>query len=87
MTVVDAIEHVKKQRWILPNRGFLKQLRDLDIQLQDKGTRHNLRIQTTQAETRIRINYVAHKFVPNKMTHRTQKQAIFTSSIPQEIFA
>ncbi|XP_060782106.1 dual specificity phosphatase 29-like [Neoarius graeffei] len=34
MTVVDAIEHVKKQRCILPNRGFLKQLRDLDIQLQ-----------------------------------------------------
>lgn len=31
---VDAIEHAKKQRCILPNRGFLKQLRDLDIQLQ-----------------------------------------------------
>ncbi|XP_030628312.1 dual specificity phosphatase DUPD1-like [Chanos chanos] len=36
MTVVDAIEHVKAQRCILPNRGFLKQLRSLDIQLQEQ---------------------------------------------------
>lgn len=34
MTVVNAIEHVKKHRCILPNRGFLKQLRTLDVQLQ-----------------------------------------------------
>uniref|UniRef100_A0A8D3DEV7 Dual specificity protein phosphatase n=1 Tax=Scophthalmus maximus TaxID=52904 RepID=A0A8D3DEV7_SCOMX len=29
MTVVDAIEHVKRRRRIIPNWGFLKQLRDL----------------------------------------------------------
>ncbi|MBN3294940.1 DUPD1 phosphatase, partial [Amia calva] len=34
MTVVDAINHVIKHRCILPNRGFLKQLRQLDIDLQ-----------------------------------------------------
>ncbi|KAM4033394.1 dual specificity phosphatase 29 isoform 3-T3 [Anomaloglossus baeobatrachus] len=33
MTVVDAITQVLKHRCILPNRGFLKQLRQLDIQL------------------------------------------------------
>ncbi|XP_074088992.1 dual specificity phosphatase 29 isoform X2 [Macrotis lagotis] len=33
MTVVDAIKQVSKNRCILPNRGFLKQLRDLDKQL------------------------------------------------------
>ncbi|XP_043912678.1 dual specificity phosphatase 29 [Protopterus annectens] len=33
MTVVDAIEQVIKHRCILPNRGFLKQLRELDIKL------------------------------------------------------
>ncbi|XP_015270013.1 PREDICTED: dual specificity phosphatase DUPD1 [Gekko japonicus] len=33
MTVVDAIDQVLKHRCILPNRGFLKQLRELDIQL------------------------------------------------------
>ncbi|XP_053306994.1 dual specificity phosphatase 29-like [Spea bombifrons] len=33
MTVVDAIAQVLKHRCILPNRGFLKQLRELDIQL------------------------------------------------------
>ncbi|XP_053357984.1 dual specificity protein phosphatase 13 [Clarias gariepinus] len=36
MTVVNAIDHVKKQRCILPNRGFLKQLRVLDVQLQEQ---------------------------------------------------
>ncbi|KAG9341130.1 hypothetical protein JZ751_019884, partial [Albula glossodonta] len=36
MTVVEAIEHVKERRCILPNRGFLKQLRQLDIQLQQQ---------------------------------------------------
>ncbi|XP_068111483.1 dual specificity phosphatase 29-like [Hyperolius riggenbachi] len=33
MTIVDAIDQVLKHRCILPNRGFLKQLRELDIQL------------------------------------------------------
>uniref|UniRef100_A0A4W6C2S4 Dual specificity protein phosphatase n=1 Tax=Lates calcarifer TaxID=8187 RepID=A0A4W6C2S4_LATCA len=36
MTVVDAIEHVKKCRRIIPNWGFLKQLRELDMQLLEK---------------------------------------------------
>uniref|UniRef100_A0A3B3ZI48 Dual specificity protein phosphatase n=1 Tax=Periophthalmus magnuspinnatus TaxID=409849 RepID=A0A3B3ZI48_9GOBI len=36
MTVVDAIETVKKRRRIIPNWGFLKQLRELDMQLQEK---------------------------------------------------
>ncbi|XP_022540385.2 dual specificity phosphatase 29 [Astyanax mexicanus] len=36
MTVVEAIEHVKERRCILPNRGFLKQLRNLDVQLQEE---------------------------------------------------
>ncbi|KAK7919174.1 hypothetical protein WMY93_010458 [Mugilogobius chulae] len=35
MTVVDAIETVKKRRRIIPNWGFLKQLRELDMQLQE----------------------------------------------------
>lgn len=33
MTVVDAIEHVKRRRRIIPNWGFLKQLRELDQRL------------------------------------------------------
>lgn len=33
MVVVDAIEHVKRRRQIIPNWGFLKQLRELDQQL------------------------------------------------------
>ncbi|XP_078284761.1 dual specificity phosphatase 29-like [Rhinoraja longicauda] len=33
LTVVDAVEEVLKHRCILPNRGFLQQLRTLDIQL------------------------------------------------------
>lgn len=37
MTVVDAIEHVKKRRRIIPNWGFLKQLRELDQHLLEKG--------------------------------------------------
>ncbi|KAL4641097.1 hypothetical protein GN956_G11367 [Arapaima gigas] len=40
LTVVEAIEHVRQRRCILPNRGFLKQLRLLDIQLQQQ--RHGL---------------------------------------------
>lgn len=33
MTLVDAIRQVAKNRCVLPNRGFLKQLRELDLQL------------------------------------------------------
>uniref|UniRef100_UPI00398E6151 dual specificity phosphatase 29-like n=1 Tax=Pristiophorus japonicus TaxID=55135 RepID=UPI00398E6151 len=33
MTVVDAVQQVITHRCILPNRGFLKQLRALDIEL------------------------------------------------------
>lgn len=33
MTLADAAEHVKTRRRILPNWGFLKQLRQLDAQL------------------------------------------------------
>ncbi|KAK1881569.1 Dual specificity phosphatase DUPD1 [Dissostichus eleginoides] len=36
MTVVEAIEHVKSRRRIIPNWGFLKQLRELDMQLLEK---------------------------------------------------
>ncbi|XP_068611024.1 dual specificity phosphatase 29-like [Brachionichthys hirsutus] len=36
MTVVDAIEHVKKRRRVVPNWGFLKQLRGLDMHLQER---------------------------------------------------
>ncbi|XP_028990482.1 dual specificity phosphatase 29-like isoform X2 [Betta splendens] len=33
MTLVEAIESVKRRRRIIPNWGFLKQLRELDMQL------------------------------------------------------
>ncbi|XP_019352758.1 dual specificity protein phosphatase 13 [Alligator mississippiensis] len=36
LSLVKAIETVKEHRWISPNRGFLKQLRNLDIQLKQK---------------------------------------------------
>ncbi|XP_054654911.1 dual specificity phosphatase 29-like [Dunckerocampus dactyliophorus] len=39
LTVVDAIEHVRQRRCILPNHGFLKQLRALDITLQEEKLR------------------------------------------------
>ncbi|XP_077482577.1 uncharacterized protein LOC144093135 [Stigmatopora argus] len=42
MMLADAVEHVKTRRRILPNWGFLKQLRELDAKLQDqrrKGAR------------------------------------------------
>lgn len=44
MTVVDAVEHVKRRRRVIPNWGFLKQLRELDMQLLEKreeGTEHS----------------------------------------------
>ncbi|XP_019411906.1 PREDICTED: dual specificity protein phosphatase 13-like [Crocodylus porosus] len=36
LSLVKAIETVKEHRWISPNQGFLKQLRNLDIQLKQK---------------------------------------------------
>lgn len=36
MTLVEAVEHVKARRRIIPNWGFLKQLRELDMQLVEK---------------------------------------------------
>ncbi|XP_061665287.1 dual specificity phosphatase 29-like [Syngnathoides biaculeatus] len=36
MTLADAAEHVKTRRRILPNWGFLKQLRELDAQLLER---------------------------------------------------
>uniref|UniRef100_A0A3Q0TI34 Dual specificity protein phosphatase n=1 Tax=Amphilophus citrinellus TaxID=61819 RepID=A0A3Q0TI34_AMPCI len=33
-TLLEAIDKVKEHRWIFPNRGFLKQLRALDMKLQ-----------------------------------------------------
>ncbi|KAJ8361630.1 hypothetical protein SKAU_G00181550 [Synaphobranchus kaupii] len=36
-SLVDAIQKVKENRWIFPNRGFLKQLRVLDINLCKEG--------------------------------------------------
>lgn len=46
MTVVDAIDRVKSYRRIIPNWGFLKQLRELDMCLHEQwkgggeGRRH-----------------------------------------------
>ncbi|XP_057681406.1 dual specificity phosphatase 29-like [Corythoichthys intestinalis] len=36
MTLADAADHVKTRRRILPNWGFLKQLRELDTKLQNQ---------------------------------------------------
>ncbi|KAJ7324414.1 hypothetical protein JRQ81_017434 [Phrynocephalus forsythii] len=36
-SLVQAIQTVKSHRWIFPNRGFLKQLRNLDIQLRQNS--------------------------------------------------
>lgn len=36
MKVGEAIEHVKKCRRIIPNWGFMKQLRELDMQLLER---------------------------------------------------
>ena len=43
MTLVEAIQQVAKNRCVLPNRGFLKQLRELDKQLvqQRRQARHS----------------------------------------------
>uniref|UniRef100_UPI003AAFD7A3 dual specificity phosphatase 29-like n=1 Tax=Centroberyx gerrardi TaxID=166262 RepID=UPI003AAFD7A3 len=45
LTVVDAIEHVRQRRCILPNHGFLKQLRALDIALQEQRLRQKREMQ------------------------------------------
>lgn len=45
LTVVDAIEHVRQHRCVLPNHGFLKQLRALDISLQEEKLQQKRQIQ------------------------------------------
>nr|XP_060625104.1 dual specificity protein phosphatase 13A [Anolis sagrei ordinatus] len=39
LSLAEAIQTVKKHRWIFPNHGFLKQLRNLDIQLREKQSK------------------------------------------------
>ncbi|XP_028286113.1 dual specificity protein phosphatase 13-like [Parambassis ranga] len=36
-TLLEAINKVKERRWIFPNRGFLKQLRALDMKLHKRN--------------------------------------------------
>ena len=48
LSVVDAITHVRHRRCVLPNRGFIKQLRELDITLQQE--RHSQRIRATDTQ-------------------------------------
>ncbi|EHB17498.1 Dual specificity phosphatase DUPD1 [Heterocephalus glaber] len=43
MTLVDAIQQVARNRCVLPNRGFLKQLRELDKQLVQQRRQAQLR--------------------------------------------
>lgn len=43
MTVIDAIDHVKRRRHIIPNWGFLKQLRELDTHLLEQRRAQNTR--------------------------------------------
>ncbi|XP_060622838.2 dual specificity protein phosphatase 13A-like [Anolis sagrei] len=38
LPLAEAIQTVKSHRWIFPNRGFLKQLRSLDIRLREKNS-------------------------------------------------
>ena len=40
MRLVEAIDQVKRRRRILPNWGFLKQLRELDAFLQEQKRGH-----------------------------------------------
>ncbi|XP_068160951.1 dual specificity phosphatase 29-like [Antennarius striatus] len=51
MTLVDAIEHVKKRRRIVPNWGFLKQLRGLDEFLQEQRRDSSLESPETRSES------------------------------------
>lgn len=55
MTVVDAIEQVSRHRCIMPNRGFLKQLRELDIALalQRRNSKNSLAPAEQQNSTTI----------------------------------
>ncbi|XP_054133179.1 dual specificity phosphatase 29 [Melozone crissalis] len=55
MTVVDAIEQVARHRCIMPNRGFLKQLRELDIELalQRRNSKNSLAPAEQQNSTTI----------------------------------
>lgn len=48
LSVVDAIEHVRQRRCILPNHGFLKQLRALDIRLQEERLRQKREMRDQQ---------------------------------------
>ncbi|KAK3559751.1 hypothetical protein QTP86_020758 [Hemibagrus guttatus] len=53
MTLVDAIEQVKRHRQIIPNRGFLKQLRDLDtFLLEQRSENTHTHTQTADATER-----------------------------------
>lgn len=82
MTVVDAIDHVKKQHSILPNRGFLKQLRDLDIQLQEQRDKTK-NWESRQHSLRLTSGFIMW-LVLNGIKYITWKQAIFANSMPQE---
>ncbi|XP_029305596.1 dual specificity phosphatase DUPD1-like [Cottoperca gobio] len=50
LTVVDAAEHVRQRRCILPNHGFLKQLRALDITLQEERLTQKERCNTNSTQ-------------------------------------
>ncbi|KAM9188021.1 uncharacterized protein V3H86_005001 [Mergus octosetaceus] len=43
LPLIEAIKTVKEHRWISPNRGFLKHLRNLDVQLRQKKEKLSLR--------------------------------------------
>ncbi|XP_068613245.1 dual specificity phosphatase 29-like [Brachionichthys hirsutus] len=49
LSVVEAIERVRQHRCILPNHGFLKQLRALDITLQEERLRQKRRLHDQQS--------------------------------------
>lgn len=53
MTLVDAIEQVKQRRQIIPNWGFLKQLRELDTFLLEQRSEPT---QTQPADSTERTN-------------------------------
>ncbi|XP_043992026.1 dual specificity phosphatase 29-like [Gambusia affinis] len=50
LTVVEAIEHVQQKRCILPNHGFLKQLRALDITLQEDKLRQKRHMENQEGK-------------------------------------
>uniref|UniRef100_A0A3Q2G2E6 Dual specificity protein phosphatase n=1 Tax=Cyprinodon variegatus TaxID=28743 RepID=A0A3Q2G2E6_CYPVA len=51
LTVVQAIEHVRQHRCILPNHGFLRQLRALDITLQEDKLRRKREMEDQECKT------------------------------------